>query len=292
MPELPEVETMVRGVRAYMEGRVLIRLRRYPCRRKPLSCTPEFTQIARRMKGRIVREVTRTAKRIVIQFVAPGADAEQLYEYLVIEPRMTGLLLVDDPPSREHLRFEFVFTSDGQEEMRPNVSYWDRRGLGTVSLYTQTEFDQFLQSGRLGTDALMIEPDELYEQLQRTSRPIKVALLDQKLVAGIGNLYASEILYLAKIHPETPANRVPRRLVKRLHLAIRTVLETAILYEGSTLGDGTYRNVLNQDGSYQNEHRVYQKGGTLCTGCGRIPIERIVQAQRSTFFCSHCQKKF
>ncbi|QDU81468.1 Formamidopyrimidine-DNA glycosylase [Polystyrenella longa] len=279
---------MVRGARPFMEGRMLAQLRRYPCVRKPLSFKPGFPALARRLKGSVVAEVFRIAKRIVVRLQKNDSNDH----FLVIEPRMTGLLLVDDPPSREHLRFEFVFESESKGAPQPNVSFWDRRGLGTVTLYSQREFDAFLTSGKLGPDALVISPDDLHKRLQRTARPIKVALLDQKLVAGIGNLYASEILHLCRIHPETEANRVPLRLIKPLVRSIREVLETAIRYEGSTLSDGTYRNVLNQDGGYQNEHRVYQKGGEFCARCRRTRIERIVQAQRSTFFCSQCQKMF
>ncbi|MEZ6048118.1 MAG: bifunctional DNA-formamidopyrimidine glycosylase/DNA-(apurinic or apyrimidinic site) lyase [Planctomycetaceae bacterium] len=293
MPELPEVETMVRGVRPYMEGRVLAQLRRLPCKRKPLSYKPTFPQIARRLKGFTISEVERIAKRIVVKFRGPNTDPQSFEQALLIEPRMTGLLLIDEPPSREHLRFEFVFENSAADSGgEPTVSFWDRRGLGTVTLFSKPELEQFLNSGHLGADALKITPGELSEKLKRTSRPIKVALLDQKLVAGIGNLYASEILFLCRIHPETAADKVPSGKIRLLHHSIHEVLETAIKYEGSTLSDGTYRNVLNQDGSYQNEHRVYQKAGEFCHHCKRNQIERIVQAQRSTFFCSKCQKLY
>ena len=133
--------------------------------------------------------------------------------------------------------------------------------------------------------------EEWWKALSRTSRPIKVALLDQKLFAGIGNLYASEILHLAKVSPMAASNRISRGRVERIRHAAVHVLETAILYEGSTLADGTYRNALNQNGSYQNQHRVYARQGETCRTCGLGIIRRIVQAQRATFYCPRCQRR-
>ena len=130
------------------------------------------------------------------------------------------------------------------------------------------------------------------EQLGGSRRAVKVALLDQRAVAGIGNLYASEILHLAEVHPGARCDHVTRAKWARIAESTREVLELAIRYEGSTLGDGTYRNALNQAGGYQNHHRVYDRAGEACPRCGggRV-IKRIVQAQRSTFFCAGCQRR-
>lgn len=123
-----------------------------------------------------------------------------------------------------------------------------------------------------------------------TSRPIKILLLDQSAVAGIGNLYASEILFMARISPLASAKTLGRGALQRLAAATQEILETAIRYEGSTLSDGTYRNALNQAGRYQNAHQVYQRAGETCPRCQHAAIERRVQAQRSTFFCPKCQR--
>ena len=109
-------------------------------------------------------------------------------------------------------------------------------------------------------------------------------------IAGIGNLYASEILHVAGIHPAARCYRLRTKLWEQLHAAIHAVLEDAIRYEGSTLSDGTYRNALNESGGYQNHHRVYDRAGQTCPTCHRVVITRIVQTQRSTFFCPVCQK--
>jgi formamidopyrimidine-DNA glycosylase len=134
---------------------------------------------------------------------------------------------------------------------------------------------------------------ELFQrQLGGSRRAIKVALLDQRAVAGIGNLYASEILHLAGVHPARTCDRIARVQWEAIADATREILETAIHYEGSTLGDGTYRNALNQAGGYQNHHRVYDRDGEACLRCGRgSKIMRIIQAQRSTYFCATCQSK-
>jgi formamidopyrimidine-DNA glycosylase len=209
---------------------------------------------------------------------------------IVLEPRMTGLVLVADPPSREHLRFRCTLagTAGGTRELL----YWDRRGLGSVRLFSPKEFETAFGPAKLGPDALAMTVELFQAQLGDSRRAVKVALLDQRAVAGIGNLYASEILHLAGIHPAGRCDRLTRDQWQRVADATHAVLEAAIRYEGSTLGDGTYRNALNQEGGYQNHHRVYDRAGQLCPRCvDGSQIVRIVQAQRSTFFCRSCQKR-
>jgi formamidopyrimidine-DNA glycosylase len=114
--------------------------------------------------------------------------------------------------------------------------------------------------------------------------------LDQKAVAGIGNIYASELLHRARIHPATPCNQLRASAWQRIHVQTRAVLEEAISCQGSTLSDGNYGTAKHEPGRFQDRHRVYQRNGESCMGCGRAEIVRIVQAQRSTFFCPHCQR--
>lgn len=280
MPELPEVETMVRGVRPVLEGAKVLRFVACPCLRKPMSIVPEGDEITKRLEGRKILSVRRRAKRVLIHF-----DSQ---ETLVFEPRMTGLVLVSDPPSEEHLRYEFV-VSRGRK--RSSVWIWDRRGLGTIRLYDDQELETVLGPQVLGPDALEITLKEFRNRLRATQREVKVALLDQKLVAGVGNLYASEILHEAKVHPQTVSASLTAPQVRKIHAAMGRILNEAILHEGSTLNDGTYRNALNKDGSYQNKHRVYAKQGETCPTCQRSEVIRIVQAQRSTFYCERCQKQ-
>lgn len=282
MPELPEVETMVRGIRDAMAGRALRELRLCPCDYRPLTLSPSFDEMARRANGQMVTAVRRVAKRVVIDLSSRDA--------FVIEPRMTGLMLIADPPDREHLRLEWCMANGGRAHKTTSVWFWDRRGLGVVRLCDPDELARRLGEDALGKDALMLTEADWHAVCQRTARPIKVALLDQKLVAGIGNLYASEILHEARISPLRPASKVTREQARRLHAATQRILLDAIEHEGSTLGDGTYRNALNQSGGYQNAHRVYDREAETCPTCQRGQVVRIVQSQRSTFFCRRCQR--
>ncbi|MEX2138573.1 MAG: bifunctional DNA-formamidopyrimidine glycosylase/DNA-(apurinic or apyrimidinic site) lyase [Pirellulales bacterium] len=277
MPELPEVETMRRGV-AHIAGSRIVDVERPPCGRKPILIAPRIDALRRRAVGRRITTVDRVGKRVVLRL--DSGDS------IVLEPRMTGLVLLADPPTREHLRLRITLDRKPRE-----LLFWDRRGLGLVRLVSERQFYELYENGSLGPDALLISTGELHARLGKSRRAIKVALLDQRAVAGIGNLYASEILHLAGVHPERRCNRIRAAEWERIHAAMRQVLETAIRFEGSTLADGTYRNALNQNGGYQNHHRVYDRASETCFTCREEPVLRIVQAQRSTFFCTRCQPK-
>ena len=168
--------------------------------------------------------------------------------------------------------------------------FWDRRGLGTVRLYSDEEFAKTFSPEKIGPDGLEICTDDLRRRLGRSRREVKVALLDQRAVAGIGNIYAAELLHVAAVHPAARCDRLTKAQWERIADATREVLAEAVRYEGSSLGDGTYRNKLNQNGSYQLHHRVYGREGEQCPRC-KAEVKKIVQAQRSTFFCSGCQKR-
>src|SRR4029078_7305293 len=172
-----------------------------------------------------------------------------------------------------------------------SIWYWDRRGLGNVRLLSPKQFEEQLRGEKLGPDALAITAAELRERMETSKRAIKVALLDQRALAGVGNLYASEILHLCGIHPARRCDLLRNEQWEQIHARMREVLELAIEHEGSTLSDGTYRNALNQSGGYQSHHRAYEQPGKRCPTCSRGPILRIVQAQRATFYCPECQRK-
>src|SRR5262245_51951757 len=271
MPELPEVETMRRGILGIVGSRVTD-VERVACPRRPIEIAPRIDRFRRRAVGCFVTDVGRIGKRVIVHLDSRDA--------IVLEPRMTGLVLVADPPTREHLRFRCQLAGNGIREFL----YWDRRGLGNVRLISPNEFEQAFGPEKLGPDALSVTADIYRERLGSSSRAVKVALLDQRAVAGIGNLYASEISHLAKIQPAHRCDKLTRAQWQRVAEATQDVLEEAIRYEGSTLGDGTYRNALNQAGDYQNHHRVYDRARAACPRCGAgSKIVRIVQAQRATF---------
>lgn len=277
MPELPEVETMRRGVLPVVGARIE-RVTRPRCRLRPILVSPAIAAFRRRAVGRRILAVDRLGKRVIVWLDSDDA--------IVLQPRMTGLVLLADPPNRTHLRLTFELSGGSAERLL----FWDRRGLGSVRLFDRRQLETAVAS-RLGPDALSVSCDELRRQFRHSRREIKVALLDQQALAGVGNLYASEILHLAGVHPKARCHRLRRSQWSAIHAALREVLNMAILHEGSTLADGTYRNALNQTGDYQNHHRVYDRAGDPCPRCGDVPIRRIVQAQRSTFFCPACQSR-
>jgi formamidopyrimidine-DNA glycosylase len=268
---------MRRGV-ACIVGRRIVEVERPPCDRRPIQITPRIDALRRRAVGRRIAAVDRIGKRVVLRL--DSGDA------IILEPRMTGLVLLTDPPTREHLRLRITLEGKPSE-----LLFWDRRGLGLVRLVSERQFHELYENGNLGPDALAVSSSEMKDRLCKSRRAIKVALLDQRAVAGVGNLYASEILHLAGIHPERRCDRIRSAEWERIHTAMRQVLEAAIRFEGSTLSDGTYRNALNQNGGYQSHHRMYDRAGEICTTCGKETIRRIVQAQRSTFYCPRCQSK-
>ncbi len=248
---------------------------------RPIPCSPAPRTIEGRLEAARLVDVRRRGKRAVLEFAA-GSDPAPAF--LVIEPRMTGLLLVADPPTADHVRLRVRFRS----ATAPDLLFWDRRGLGTVSLVDEAGLERLCGRERLGPDALGIEGKALRERLGRSRRPVKAALLDQKAVAGIGNIYASEILFRAKVHPTRRCRRLTRAAWDRIADSARSILSEAIAAGGSTLGDATYRTAENRPGGYQSRHCVYARAGRPCPECAAT-IRREVVAQRSTFWCPSCQ---
>ncbi len=278
MPELPEVETMVRGIRSDCVGRRITRTLFPPCPCRPIQIRPGRRAFVTQTEGRTITGIRRLAKRIVLELDS-GSQ-------IVVEPRMTGLMLITSPPTLKHRRICFELSP--ARKKASNLEFWDRRGLGTISLLSPQQVLKL--ESRLGKDALNLPLEDWISMLAQTDREIKVVLLDQSRVAGIGNLYASEILHEAGISPFRLASSLSGRQIQKLANATHRILHEAISYEGSTLSDGTYRNALNQDGGYQNHHQVYQRADTLCSSCGKAFIQRTVQAQRATFYCAKCQR--
>jgi formamidopyrimidine-DNA glycosylase len=277
MPELPEVETMCRGIQA-VTGSVIRQVQRPKSKMVPMGIFPQVATLRKRVLDKKIIKVWRLGKKVVLDL-----DSS---DRIVFEPRMTGLALLVDPPDLEHLRL--VIELSGVKP--PRLLFWSQRGLSLVRLLSPRNFDQYYGPTRLGPDALTVSPELLRERFCKSSRAIKVALLDQRSLAGIGNLYASEILHRARVHPAKPCNTLRPAQWKRIHASMGEVLEEAILHQGSTLSDGMYRNAKNEAGSFQDSHRVYQRAAEKCVQCGKAKIVSMVQAQRSTFFCPRCQR--
>jgi formamidopyrimidine-DNA glycosylase len=270
MPELPEVETVVRDLSRLVVGATIRSVE--IVHRDLIDGDPD--RFARELRGRTIAGISRRAKNIVIDL---GDDR------LVVNLGMTGRLLVVDPaeppPSHPGVRFAL-------DDARI-LLYHDVRRFGRLALLTAEEWSAREQA--LGYEPLSPEftPRALLDLAHRSRVTIKVWLMDQHRVVGVGNIYASEALFRAKIDPRRPANSLTLAEAKRLRNAIQAVLNEAIEFRGTTLLD--YRDASGEEGRFADRLRVYDREGEPCRVC-RTPIRRIVQGGRSTFFCEHCQK--
>jgi formamidopyrimidine-DNA glycosylase len=266
MPELPEVETIVRTLQPKVIGRTIdaVRLMR------PDILQPGDIDLAAKISNRMIVQLQRRGKKIVFQL----DDANRFYIHL----GMSGRLTVESPdaPFRPHTHLVLRIASS-------EVRFVDPRRFGGV-FWLGT--DGSADTG-LGPEPLHMRANQLADRLMRTRRSIKTALLDQKVLAGLGNIYADEALFTAGIDPRMPANRLSQDQIARLTRSVKTVLNRAIRHRGSTLRD--YRDANGQPGNFQNIHRVYDREGKPCVICG-TPIVRIVLGGRSTHFCPKCGK--
>jgi len=262
MPELPEVETVVRSVAAHLTGRRIVSTR-FTSR----FVTPgNRTKLTRSLAGRRIESVKRRGKFILI-----ALDQGTLTVHL----GMTGKLLLEGEAG-QHTHGIFNL-DDGL------LLYHDPRQFGRI------EFSEGVppRVTRLGPEPLEIGFDEFRTRLRRKTR-MKALLLNQSFLAGLGNIYADESLFAAGIHPLAIAGRLNAARAGKLYEAIRGILKHAIQLGGSSISD--YVNGRGERGWFQMEHRVYGREGEPCANCGR-PIRKILVAQRGTHYCPHCQKK-
>ena len=271
MPELPEVETTRRGIRPHVEGRVLSALTvRNPRLRVPLP-----SDLPARIAGRALRTVGRRAKYLLL-----GFDEGTVIVHL----GMSGSLRVvfsDEPPGA-HDHVDFVF---GGQALRLR----DPRRFGMV-VWQDGEAAGHPLLARLGPEPLDAAFDAawLHAVTRGLRAPIKHVLMDSHRVVGVGNIYASESLFRARIHPLEPAGRLGPRRCARLVAAVRETLAAAIEAGGSTLRD--FVGGDGRPGYFQQQYFVYGRDGQACRLCA-TPVQRIVSAQRATFFCPRCQRR-
>lgn len=275
MPELPEVEAMRRGITQTV-GLTIRSARQPESRYRPIRIDPSWEGVESGVVGRRIERVERLGKRVLI-----GLSGDW---WLVIQPKMAGMLLAGDPPTLEHVRWQL----DCQGVSDCTITYWDRRGLGTLALWSDGELKERLGADAIGPDALGIDGERLRAIFGGLKRPIKPALMDQVKLAGVGNLYASEILFRCGISPKRRCNRIGKKAWEAIAISTRAILLDAIEQGGSTLRDGTYLMVNGESGGYQDAHQVYGREGLPCPRCATA-VRRIVQAQRSTFYCPQCQ---
>lgn len=274
MPELPEVETIVRDIRPRLVGRRIVDA--------ALSHSDVLRGVSRRrllatLRGAVVREVTRRAKHAILRF-----DRYRL----VVQPGMTGALLVHRRPLRPDERRYAVLRA--RLDNRAVLVYRDIRRLGTLLLLDDREWAEYDAS--LGPEPLdpAFDAARFRAALSRTRQAVKKALMDQRLLAGVGNIYANEALFEAGIDPSRPAHSLAEAELARLYHAVRRILAAAIESEGTTFRD--YVTGTGQPGNFQLALQVYDRAGEPCRRCGaRLAATHAID-QRITVFCYRCQR--
>ena len=273
MPELPEVETVRRRLAPALEGR---RFEHVVITDPRLTRPDDPFEVARELEGERVTKVDRRGKYLIVRFESGRA--------LLIHLRMTGSLrhaaageLGDDLHRRAVVNLD-----DGSD-----VAYRDVRRFGTWLLLEPSDVDTYIDT-KVGREPLDdgYKARHLAEKLEKRRAPVKAAILDQRTVAGVGNIYADEALWRAQVHPLTPANELTPDEVKAVHKGIRASLQAGVRRQGSTLRD--YQLPDGSSGTAQDRFKVYGRAGLPCERCG-TPIDKIRVAGRGTWYCPSCQ---
>jgi formamidopyrimidine-DNA glycosylase len=279
VPELPEVETIRRHLAPHVEGRRVTRLQiDDPRWSGPL--TP--AELAAAVEGRQVERLSRRGKYLVWEL------AEDVF--LMMHLRMTGTLLLDPPGAPPHTRVWLRLEDDAGGHSTRRLAFVDPRRFGTGELALgPAQLDAFF-AARLGHEPFaQAFTGEHLHALARTSRaPIKALLLDQKRIAGVGNIYADEALFRAGIHPLRPANRLTRSQCHSLRDAVIAALEAGIAAKGATIDD--FRDPDGARGSFQDQLLVHLREGEPCPTCGRA-VRKLRAAGRGTYVCERCQPR-
>jgi formamidopyrimidine-DNA glycosylase len=273
VPELPEVETIRRQLAPELEGRELVDVEILDAR----WTRPEPpAAVAAELRGAIVERVDRSGKYLIWSL----SDDRHLLVHL----RMTGALLFDPPVEPPHTRVRFSL-DDGHR-----LLYVDPRRFGTGHLVQSSSARDAYLAARLGTEPFTSEfTPEYLRRIARGRRvPVKTFLLDQRRIAGVGNIYADEALFRARIHPLRPAGRLSRGDWARLRDAIERALAAGIDAKGASIDD--FRHVDGARGSFQDRFLIHRRGGEPCPSCGR-PVRKIVVGGRGTYVCEHCQPR-
>jgi formamidopyrimidine-DNA glycosylase len=275
MPELPEVETIARGVDERLRGD-RIETTWFSGKPEPFKSSPEL--MAKELPGRRIERVHRVGKHIVFDLEDGKAPGLQWIVHL----GMTGRLLVTDaetpvPPHTHGI----LHLASGRELRFVDARRFGRMELHGIPTQKTTHFTG------TGQEPLNITKNDFAALFRPRRTSIKAALLNQKLLHGVGNIYADESLFRAGIRPRRMARHLKRAELDRLHTAVQAVLTEAIALGGSSVSD--YVDAAGAEGFFQLQHRVYMRTGQPCLVCG-APIRRILVAGRGTHYCSHCQR--
>jgi formamidopyrimidine-DNA glycosylase len=266
MPELPEVQMVVNTLGPTIVGREILGVNL----RRPDMLLPPGFDLPANLAGKTIASIHRRAKRIVFSL----ADANQFYIHL----GMTGRLTME-PTTAPLLPHTHLILAFAETEMR----FRDPRRFGGIWWLGANADHE-----KIGPEPLTLRVAQLQKQLQRTTRAIKNALLDQSVIAGLGNIYVDESLFKAGIHPLTPAKDLSPHQVAALNRAIKFTLRKALRHRGSTLRD--YFDANGNPGGFQKLHAVYDRAKLPCRKC-KTCIERFVLGGRSTHFCPRCQAR-
>jgi len=273
MPELPEVETVSQGLRRRALGRRILAVEvRHP---GVVVGSPE--QFVAEIVGRAIVSVQRKGKALALELGAENCAPR----YLLVRLGMTGQFTVNPgaAPVEPHTHVRLAL-DDGREEIR----YRDPRRFGRLRCCTAEELDEIF--GRLGPDAPEISRPQFLAALRGRRGPIKSWLMNQQVLAGLGNIYADEALFAAGIHPLSPAGRISAAAAGGLLRAVKSVLRRAVKLQGTSFSD--YIDIEGRPGNFLPRLKVYQRTGEPCRRC-KTPIQRLVIGGRSSHFCPDCQ---
>lgn len=273
MPELPEVETVRRGVSDQVLNIKIKKIDVYYSK----TIIGDVTEFKKLLVGEKIERIDRRGKYLLFRF----SNGYTMVSHL----RMEGKYLIEkhDVPIEKHSHVIFQL-EDGRD-----LRYNDTRKFGRMQLMKTGKELKLPGISKLGPEPLSKEftVDDFYQRLQKKKKMIKPALLDQTVVVGLGNIYVDEVLWMSKIHPQTPANHLTKAEVKDLHDNIIKELKLSIDAQGTTVF--SFKNAFNHAGEFQNQLHVYRKTGQPCERCG-TPIERIIVGQRGTHICPKEQK--
>jgi formamidopyrimidine-DNA glycosylase len=275
VPELPEVETIVREIAPLLEGS---RIARAELRKTDVLREVSKPRLLKTLTGNTIEQVYRRAKHVVLRLSSGHR--------MIIQPRMTGSVIVYDRKlTRDELKYTVLIgtLSDGRKFV-----YRDVRRLGTIWLLDEDGWIAY--TGRIGPEPLeeTFTPFVFADRLRGTRTAVKKAIMDQRRLAGVGNIYANEALFDARLNPAKSTHKLSLEEFARLHAAIVDVLQRALASSGTTLRD--YRTGTGERGRFQFKLRVYGRGGEKCVNCGRKLVETHKIDLRTTTFCARCQR--
>jgi formamidopyrimidine-DNA glycosylase len=269
MPELPEVESVRRGLALRITGQTIIEAL---CLPYPRLFLPGAAQVTQGLRGREIQSIGRLGKLIIITLNPPA--------FLTVHLGMTGQLICSSRPlEAAHVHMRLKLTGG-------MLFFRDPRRFGKIAFYPSSEELQPVLE-KLGPDALTISDEELHGRLSRRRAAVKMTLLDQSVLAGVGNIYADEGLFLARLSPLRQADSLSPAESRSLNRALKRVMKKSLAMGGSTVRNFT--GVNGRPGAFQQAHQVYQKTGQPCPRCGAV-IKRAVLGGRAAHYCPVCQK--